>query len=385
MSNYDKNIFILTAGSEVLTANRKGGSFMINQASILSSLGYHVKFISVGFHSLSHLFKNKRYPSEEKINGFTIYRSYINWYFIQRLSPFGIKLFFQRKLLKKLFLDLKLRGELPDLIISHYTFYSGILASEISKEFNIPFIIQEHSSDFMNYGVSKIRIKMIKKLLSDQTIYCVSQKFANELSKLLEVKCSSFPNAINQIYEEKLPTKFSGKNIIVIGNLIPIKNIFDIIKAFKLAKISKEVNLKIFGKGPLEIKIMDLIKNDPDLNNRVKIVPYAPPKQLREELLNSLCLLHGAKYETFGVALVEALFCGSRVITTDVGIASELINNRNGVIVSNTDEMATALEKYCNNILSLKERIEISNEAKKKFGIEAYSNNIIKLINKNLN
>jgi glycosyltransferase involved in cell wall biosynthesis len=68
-------------------------------------------------------------------------------------------------------------------------------------------------------------------------------------------------------------------------------------------------------------------------------------KEVMEELLNSNVLCLTSRYETFGVIIIEALACGMPVIATDCGGPSELINEKNGLVVKCDDvtELAEAM------------------------------------------
>ena len=48
--------------------------------------------------------------------------------------------------------------------------------------------------------------------------------------------------------------------------------------------------------------------------------------------------LHGSDYETFSIVSIEALFTGTPVIGSRVGVLPEVIDDSNGVICNNTLE-----------------------------------------------
>jgi glycosyltransferase involved in cell wall biosynthesis len=48
--------------------------------------------------------------------------------------------------------------------------------------------------------------------------------------------------------------------------------------------------------------------------------------------------LHGSDYETFSIVSIEALFTGTPVIGSRVGVLPEVINDSNGVLCENSVE-----------------------------------------------
>lgn len=58
-----------------------------------------------------------------------------------------------------------------------------------------------------------------------------------------------------------------------------------------------------------------------------------------------------SKFESFGIAFIEAASLGDIIVSTDVGIASEIVQEKNGAIIKNhePEELSRALEKIIDN------------------------------------
>jgi glycosyltransferase involved in cell wall biosynthesis len=69
-----------------------------------------------------------------------------------------------------------------------------------------------------------------------------------------------------------------------------------------------------------------------------------PGLQSGEDLVSMIrtadFLVLTSHYETFGSVIIEALACGTPVLSTDVGIAGQVINDTNGLIVVPSDNEA---------------------------------------------
>lgn len=68
-----------------------------------------------------------------------------------------------------------------------------------------------------------------------------------------------------------------------------------------------------------------------------------PPATVARELAQADAFVLFSNYETAGVVLSESMAVGTPVITTPVGIASEIIDNQTGIIVPIGDEQQLAL------------------------------------------
>jgi len=116
-----------------------------------------------------------------------------------------------------------------------------------------------------------------------------------------------------------------GKFIFSLGQ-VPRKNVERLIKAFKEFKYNDEFLLVIGGagnEGPWISKYNKLIQNL-QLNDRVKLIGYVPYEEL--PLLYNSCefFVFPSLYEGFGIPILEAMSCGTAVITSNVSSLPEI-------------------------------------------------------------
>ena len=80
-----------------------------------------------------------------------------------------------------------------------------------------------------------------------------------------------------------------------------------------------------------------------------------------------------SRYETFGTVLVESLACGTPVLSTAVGIAPEIINNRNGILIppNDNDALVEAID------LMLDMNSSLDREAIRKEVIDRYTSQLV--------
>jgi L-malate glycosyltransferase len=89
---------------------------------------------------------------------------------------------------------------------------------------------------------------------------------------------------------------------------------------------------------------------------------------IASELAKSFGFLMPSDYETFSVAVAEALCCGCPVLCSDVGGMSELIDSSNGIKVADSSRWGAALNQFTSTLWA---RDTISDEAQKRYSKEA--------------
>ncbi len=362
---------------------------MYNQAKLLSNNNYKVGIISSGLHSVNHFFKKKEYERFEKDNDLIIYRNYIQHFFINRYTPFEYLKGVHWKLCNQLFKKYIKNHGMPDIIHSHNILYSGFCANIISKKYKIPYIITEHSSDYHKH-YSLNFLKKIPKLINNTNgLFTVSKINSNALkSKLGISKVDVIPNIVSkefELFQKEKPIKKEGiYNFIMVANLLKIKNIFLALRAFKVLKESgqNKFSLNIIGDGPNKNSIKKYIKKH-NLSNNISLMGRLSQAEVKKQYYNSDCLIVTSRYETFCNVIIEAMMCGLKVISTNVGIANEVINKENGVIIKNN---SISLINAINKVIKLQNddnRIFIHNEILKRFSQKKFLLTISKLYKQN--
>jgi len=88
------------------------------------------------------------------------------------------------------------------------------------------------------------------------------------------------------------------------------------------------------------------------MQEQIKLLGFAPRKQVLEELQKSDAFILSSKYETFGVVVIEAMSCGLPAIATKCGGPESIIENSElGLLVENDDleELSNAMKDMYEN------------------------------------
>jgi glycosyltransferase involved in cell wall biosynthesis len=167
------------------------------------------------------------------------------------------------------------------------------------------------------------------------------------------------------------------KEIVAIGRLNIQKNYPMMIKTFAIVHNSyPDYKLRIFGRGPEEEKIIDLIKQL-KLTDSIKLEGFC--ENVHDHIINSQIFVMSSNCEGMPNALMEAMAMGFPVVCTDcpAGGPAELIENgENGFLVPVDDcnKFAEAImrliedenlrHKFSNNAKKIRQSHNISNIAK---------------------
>ncbi|GAB4249307.1 MAG: glycosyltransferase [Vicingaceae bacterium] len=380
------HVLIFPSEEYLPSYNPIAGIFQHDQAKILKKNGYKVSVISyTAKHSIFSLLKaligkKNKFTNQltfililkllclsifsfkkfsftfENIDGINISRIDCFWRFKRKITSEKLYKLYHKNLFEAFELHVKNFGK-PDIIHAHNMIYAGLLAYNISKKFNIPFIVTEHSSQYAMGKIDSFLTKKIKKVfLQKIPLYAVSTSLSKDLVK-------KFPELKNniQLLEnvldpdiENLPLK--NKNHLAfrflnIGNLIQLKGQTELIEAFNDAfHLEDNVELHIIGEGPLKRNLLNKI-NELHLSNKIKLLGLLSRKEIVKAIDNADVLVMPSHYETFGVSLIEALSRGKPVISTYCGGPESIITPYNGLIVPIKDriKLKEALIELKNN------------------------------------
>ncbi len=138
--------------------------------------------------------------------------------------------------------------------------------------------------------------------------------------------------------EYQLPEKY----FLYVGTLEPRKNVFTLINAFqRYCQAGGDASLLLVGqKGWMVDDLIHKLKLSLT-RERVRWLEYVPQKDLPGLYNLALALIYPTLYEGFGLPPLEAMACGTPVISSDVGAIRELVDQA-GLLFHPHDEKAFA-------------------------------------------
>ena len=243
-----------------------------------------------------------------------------------------------------------------DLIHAHY-WLSGLIAKEISNEFDIPFVFTSHSLGVFLDGYNKERVDCEKIVMTSSNIVTASSEFENMLIadtyKVEENKIKKVTPGVDKEIFSPDPSVKKENIFLSIGRIQEQKGqlqTLEFLNNFK--KIENDFKC-IFVGGPSgkygEEYLLELKRTVKDFNldKHVEFLDNLPQIEIIELLNKSKLLIHTSQFETFGLVAIEANTMGVPVLTINNGSLMEIIeNNKNGYLSENL------IDKDVNNFVS---------------------------------
>ncbi|MBH1958592.1 MAG: glycosyltransferase [Flavobacteriia bacterium] len=238
----------------------------------------------------------------------------------------------------------------PDLVHANVLQNNLLFALYLKKKYKIPFIVTEHWSGFLRinrHRLSKFQLYAAKKIAGNASyLLPVSQYLLQDLKMLgFKNKMEVIQNVVNtNLFHLKsaAPEKFTFLHI---SNLIPLKNPEKIIAAsLRLHKKISDFELHIGGDG--DVESLDQLVKEFNAESFIKTFPMLTLNEVSEKMRESTCFILFSDYENFPCVLLESLSTGTPAIATKVGGIPEIINSKNGILISNSeDELYGAMKK----------------------------------------
>jgi len=232
-----------------------------------------------------------------------------------------------------------------DVIHAHY-WLSGLIAKEISNEFDIPFVFTSHSLGVFLDGYNKERVDCEKIVMTSSNIVTASSEFENMLIadtyKVDENKIKKIiPGVDREIFSPDLSVK--RENIFLsIGRIQEQKGqlqTLEFLNNFK--KIENDFRCIFIGGpsgkyGDEYLLGLEQTVKDFNLETHVEFLDNLEQTKIIELLNKAKLLIHTSRFETFGLVAIEANTMGVPVLTINNGSLMEIIeNNKNGYLSEN--------------------------------------------------
>jgi D-inositol-3-phosphate glycosyltransferase len=247
-----------------------------------------------------------------------------------------------------------------DIIHSHY-WLSAVAGMTLARAWDVPHVTMFHTVErlkSMQYGhhttattaAGLLRIEHEGQIATSVDHVIVSTEHEQEQlrklyglprSRLSIIPCGvdlaafSPGSAEDRLASRQLVAPGSTPMLLFVGRLDPIKGLDLLLESVALMRTP--VRLTIVGGNPAgdpEVERLRALVTKLGLTGRVYFPGAVPQPELRNYYRGTDALVVASRYESFGLAAVESLACGTPVVAAQVGgIPSIIRDGENGILV----------------------------------------------------
>lgn len=275
------------------------------------------------------------------------------------------------------------------MILFHCTKYGAIISNYYKKKNPRGKVIDVMDNRF-NTNKESILIRFLKtikhnvfnrniiqfiKKTCDEFLICTKKEYDylknnKFFSKDISSRISHVPYGIQFSNNENTVTD-KKKKFITVGRIgTSEKNTSLILKAIDGLDL-KDWEFDFIGpvEDSFNMEIKEFFEKNENLKDKVKFIGAVEDRELLKQYYSeSSVFVLSSKYESFGLVLVEALSFGNYLLSTDVGVASELIDNNNcGKIFCTADELKDYMIKIINNVIDISEACECASKVRSDY------------------
>ena len=252
------------------------------------------------------------------------------------------------------------------LITTQDPFEIGALGYLVARIYAIPLHLQIHTDPWSpswkeEHTLNRLRFAVMQFLLHRASgIRVVSKRVYDCVvaEGVDTARVTRVPIFTDVAYWKDTPATFDlhssykmfKKIILSIGRLQPEKNYHGLVRAFlRVRRVHDDTMLLIVGSGPERERIL-LLAHSLGLSDSVIVLPWA--RNVVSYYKTSDVYVQPSLYEGWGLAVVEAMASGLPTVITDVGVAGELVEDKEtGLVVpvGNEDALVDALSELLTN------------------------------------
>ena len=208
-----------------------------------------------------------------------------------------------------------------------------------------PMVVTVYDLSFLHFPerLSAARLRYLRAFTAltcrrARRVLAISRSTADDLNRLLGInrgkidvtplgydKCELRPLPRDTIETFRARKSLPGRFWLFVGTLEPRKNVPMLLRAY--ARVPSSERLPLFlvgGKGWMADDIFKAIK-ELDLSDSVKHVGFVPAADLPLWYNCAEAFIYASVYEGFGLPVLEAMACGTPVITSDASSLPEVV------------------------------------------------------------
>ena len=239
------------------------------------------------------------------------------------------------------------------VVHGHVGYWGGLLAARLADPAAAVFAT-EHSTGLRGVLADPAGRDHYAELLTRATrVFCVSALLRDQILAVLPEHAATVEVLPNPVEFTGVPARATAVTAldrwVFVGGLIERKGVERLVRAFcAVARDRREVTLTMYGEGPLRDRLVELAR-DAGVGDRLHLSGVVRHGELLALLPGFDLLLAPSTYETFHLAVVEAVAAGLPVIVTRSGGPQEAlagVEDRVGRFVDVEDSPDALVDAY---------------------------------------
>lgn len=267
----------------------------------------------------------------------------------------------------------RLFGEV-DVIHAHVAYPAGIIAKQLSQEFQIPYVITEHMSPFpLPSFKSDFRQIVLPPLKDAATAIAVSGSLQKELHAY-GIESHVIPNVIDTETFRPGQVKNEMTQILAVGRLEHQKGFDLLIEALAELK-GRDWHISIIGEGSERNKLVSLIQKN-GLESRVELQGDLTREAIANKMQCCDFFVLSSRHESFGMVAAEAMACGKPVVFTKCGGFTDEMADSVGIFSEiEVDALKRNIDHMLNHFVDYESHV-IRDFIAKRFAPDVVSNQL---------
>lgn len=233
----------------------------------------------------------------------------------------------------------------PDLIHAHGVLWAGVAAHDAFEAHGIPYLVTEHFTHFVRGLIRPFEAHQARIAYgSARRVMAVSRPLAGAIYPYCRgIEPAVVPNIVDTEFfsPEPAPAPSSRYTFLTVGRLAPVKGFDILVKALGSSPGLADTCLDIIGGGNERSRLQRLARSH-GVQQRVRLLGPRPRTFVRDRMRAADCFVSSSRYETFGVAVAEALACGIPAVVTRCCGPEDFVTDAVGRAVESENPRALA-------------------------------------------
>lgn len=269
----------------------------------------------------------------------------------------------------------------PDLIHLHVVYGFAKEALYLKRVKKVPFIVSEHMGPFPFDWLHDKEAVVTQPIKDACAVIAVSTAQAKQIDTFTGVKAVVIPNVVDEAafrFEEKnsKDATRNGFHLVFVGIYAKAKGVDYLLHVFPdFLKAHPDSMLHLVGAATCErtTELKALIEKK-GIEKKVQFHGSLSATDLGK--LHQRCDFYvcGSEWESFGLSILEALFTGLPVLSTNCGGVTDFVTKENGFLIENDQQESTLL----NGLLQMAGQLPSYNRERIARNVrEKFSNKVI--------